>query len=323
MYFSKERIIILEMKTKQIISCSICNSKKIFFRDKFWVCADCGYETAGIFNSSIIEHYYNKEDLGLWVQTLLENTGNTKLRKCHKIILRYFNSHNISKLRICDIGCGTGFFLYQLKKMNFDVFGYDINQSHIDIAKNKYGLNNIFGAKTLKEYCQKIKAKQNFFDIITMFELIEHIPGVNNFLKEIMVFLKPNGLVIISTPNGKRLKIKEAWDYPPVHLSRFNCDNLEKLLNQAGLNIQLLKFYNELGYYSNNLIHKMSFSRGLIQSIATNRNNKNFENRIKLKLKILAELKSFICKIIDIPLFLFLLTKKERGHTIIIIAKKI
>ncbi|MFH1781057.1 MAG: class I SAM-dependent methyltransferase, partial [Patescibacteria group bacterium] len=307
---------------KGIISCCICASEKIYFKDKFWVCSDCGYETAGIFNLSELENYYNKDDPGSRIQTFLENTLDGKLRKYHNTVLQRLGSDDASKLQACDIGCSTGTFAYKLKKMGFNVFGYDVERDHVNLARNKYGLTNIHYAKTFREYCQKIGVGQNFFDIITMFELIEHLPDINLFLEEVTAFLKPGGLLVISTPNSRRLKIKESWNYPPIHLSRFNCDNLKMLLNKFGFDVQLLEFYNELGYYSNNLIHKTRFSRSFVQSIMTSGSNKKTENFIRLKLRVLIQLKSFICKIIDIPLFLFLLIKKEWGHTMIIIARK-
>ncbi len=302
--------------------CPVCGSQKMRLKDSFFVCENCKYETARFFDHPCLEDYYNG-DKTYSVQTTLDNISPQKLRKYHQIALKYLDSLEKTSLSVCDIGCGPGIFLSKLKEKGFQAFGYDIVKEHVKTARDKYKLVNVWPTKTLKEYCQKVGVKQGFFDVITMFELIEHAPDINSLLEQTVDFLKPGGLVIISTPNSQRLKIKEVWDYPPIHLSRLNSSNLKQLLAKFGLPIQWLKTYNELGYYSSNLIHKIRFCRQTVESIVAGKNSQDLDDFAKAKLTVLKTMKLCLCKVIDFPLFLALIILRRQGHTIIAVAKKI
>lgn len=126
-----------------------------------------------------------------------------------------------SGLKVCDIGCGTGAFLKKAEELKHDVYGYDINKAQSTYANKNNELQNVTYAKSLSEYSRKKKIPKNFFDVITCFEVVEHIYDINTFIDEIYHYLKPGGLLLLSTPNNNRIQMKEKWDYPPVHVYRF------------------------------------------------------------------------------------------------------
>ena len=80
------------------------------------------------------------------------------------------------------------------------------------------------------------------FDIITAFDLIEHVPDPLSTLKEMRNLLKRDGIILIFTPNKDSLAFhitgeKNNLICPPQHLYYFNKKSFEYLANQAGLEI--------------------------------------------------------------------------------------
>ena len=303
--------------------CTLCGNRNIHFEDSFWVCDRCEYQFA-LKDASFSESYYQK-DIGLLAQNILEEKGeSTKLRKYAYIALEKIGKMN-KGLKVCDIGCGTGLFLKRVKQLKNDVYGYDINKYQSEYANKKNGLINVTYAQSLSEYCKKRKIQKNFFDVITCFEVIEHIYDVNTFLEEIRKYLKPGGVLLLSTPNNERIQMKEKWDYPPVHVSRFKRRNMEKLLEKYKLQLQIFQTFNELGYYSGNFLAKMKFSqKALEHMVSTSGSIKVGTAKPNVLLfRLLAKTKKTICTIIDIPIYLILLPQKNRGHTMFLVARKI
>lgn len=306
------------MNKKKITECPVCSSQNLIFRDRFYLCNNCQHETAGISDLSQFD-YYNKDDVGLKVQNILESAHDSPLRLYHKkaldVILKLKNNN-----KICDIGCGVGTFLKLLQDKKYQVYSYDINKTQSLIANKKYNLSNVDYAETLREYCKKKKIDKGFFDVITAFEVIEHVPNVNAFIDEANIYLKRGGYLIISTPNNKRIPMRERWDYPPIHLSRFTKKNISILLQKYKFKLISWNSYNEIGYYSNNFIHKMSFSQKVLSTMVNSAEN---TKSIEKKLNLITNIKKFLCFLIDLPIFLTLIPFKERGHTMFFVAEKL
>lgn len=99
--------------------------------------------------------------------------------------------------KILDIGCGTCEFTKLLNINNNKVYGLDID----DFRNKKFSKNIKF-----KKYDGNIfPFKDNTFDLITSFDVIEHIENDINFVRETFRILKPNGKVFFLTPNKNRL----------------------------------------------------------------------------------------------------------------------
>ncbi len=308
-----------------MISCPICEFKIIVKYDSdFYVCSNCEYQfNIKNIKDSAIKKYYNG-DLGLLVQAALENTGNFKLKPYHKKTLNFlekqFNKQSFH--RICDIGCGTGTFLNATRVYNFTCYGYDLNKEHISIAKKTFGLKNIRVSGDLNGYCKRLSLPRNFFDVITMFEVLEHVRNVNSVVESVYRYLRPGGYFIFSTPNFDRIPIKERWDKPPIHLSRFKEKNIRILINKHNLDIEKITFYNELGYYCDNIIHRLSFSRNVSRALVEDQGNPSKKRFSLFILRYLTRSKKLLCKIVDLPLFSILFLFPKRGHTMLVFAKK-
>lgn len=309
------------MKNSFIKTCLVCGSKQIKFEEKFFKCKKCCYQTAGVTNYKELQKYYNNSDIGLQVQNILEEGIDSPLRNYHRIATKFIiDNISLKKKTLCDIGCGVGVFLREVRKNGMNPFGYDINKDQTQIARKKYHLTNVSDASSLPSFAKKLHLRKHSFDVITAFEVIEHIPNPRKFIVEAAQYLKIGGYIIISTPNNDRIPINESWDYPPIHLSRFNKNNLSQLLNSEGFEVKQWLSYNELGYYTNNIIHNMSFSKKVLSKVISN--TEPIKSK-QTKLHIISTIKKYICILLDIPIYLWLLPQKARGHTMVILAQKI
>lgn len=154
---------------------------------------------------------------------------------------KYLKKFNLSqKNAILDIGCNTGSLINKLYQNGYqNVFGVDISNEAINFGKKKYP--NIAG-RLLSYEGKKLPFESDNFDVVLMFDSIEHIPEVEKFLKnEVTRVLKKDGRLIFQTPN-KYINI--SWSYIDAksifakwwieHCSLQTIFSLEKILRNSG-----------------------------------------------------------------------------------------
>lgn len=101
-----------------------------------------------------------------------------------------------AKCKILDIGCGYGHFILLGGKMGYDTFGCDVSCYALAHAK-KLAVN----AYLIRCDSQKLPFFDGSFDVITMFEVIEHLESPRNAVNEAYRVLRDNGILFLSTPN--------------------------------------------------------------------------------------------------------------------------
>jgi len=99
-----------------------------------------------------------------------------------------------SKGRILDIGCAYGFFLKYLK--GFERYGVDLSDHAIKRARNLPRIN--FYVCDIEK---KTHFKSNFFDVITAFDVLEHLNEPSKVLREIKRLLKKDGIALFTFPD--------------------------------------------------------------------------------------------------------------------------
>ncbi|EJO69938.1 putative methionine biosynthesis protein MetW [Leptospira kirschneri str. 200803703] len=100
--------------------------------------------------------------------------------------------------KILDVGCGLGFFVKRIvdQKPNWEAIGYEISEKAVQFAKDKNGLKNVFSGIVQNSGIQK-----GSLDIITLWDVIEHIPKPHSLLEYLHSLLKPGGILFLQTPN--------------------------------------------------------------------------------------------------------------------------
>lgn len=113
---------------------------------------------------------------------------------------------NKKNARVLDIGCYIGTELFMLPKTNSNIkyWGIDVSEGAIDyakkLAKNRGEKNITFQAIDANK---PFPFPKNYFDVVYALELIEHLHEPGKFLAEVHKILKPNGTLILSSPNKK------------------------------------------------------------------------------------------------------------------------
>jgi 2-polyprenyl-3-methyl-5-hydroxy-6-metoxy-1,4-benzoquinol methylase len=97
---------------------------------------------------------------------------------------------------VLDIGCGIGMLAVEIgKQSGAAIHGIDLNDAAVRLAK----LNGVAAKKADLE--EKWPFEKNTFDIVIGAQIIEHVIGTDHFIQESFRLLKPNGYLIITTPN--------------------------------------------------------------------------------------------------------------------------
>ena len=132
---------------------------------------------------------------------------------------------------LLDIGCAQGFFLFNASKAGYTAEGVEVSQDAAAYARREFGLN--VEAKPFEE----LAFSEAHFDVVTLWQVLEHVPRPLMVLKEVRRILKPGGLVVASTPNigGIPAKIlrKKWWDIKRLHINQFATSTLANVLRNA------------------------------------------------------------------------------------------
>jgi ubiquinone/menaquinone biosynthesis C-methylase UbiE len=137
--------------------------------------------------------------------------------------------------RVLDYGCGSGYGSYILAGQALNVQAADISQEAIEFAKKKF-------IKDSLSFCLTSNLGKEFFDVITSFQVIEHIKNVDDYLVRLKNFLSPSGILLLSTPDkSNRLisYIQKPWNY--YHYKEYSQKELINLLNKYFNSVKLLK----------------------------------------------------------------------------------
>lgn len=180
---------------------------------------------------------------------------------------------------LLDVGTGTGQFLHHARHYYSKVYGTEVSESAIRIAKDKYGLDVLKGELEDMPLDEK-------FDNISLFHILEHAPNPKRLLEKCKQLLNSKGIVVIAVPNDLfswDLKIKTylkklrktlpssvgAFGIPhivldgsqeEIHLSQFAPKSLRFLMESLGFKVlvnSLDPFYAKKG--KKLLIHNMYY----------------------------------------------------------------
>ena len=160
-------------------------------------------------------------------------------------------------VRVLDIGCGFGESLGYYQARGCDVYGVEADENIRRVA-DKFGYKVHVGLFTPDVY------EPNYFDYITMSQVIEHVTDPVQTLKGIAHILKPGGLAILSTPNadgwGARVfgKYWINW-HAPYHLQFFTLRSMQLAAEKSGLILEKATTATPSAWLDFQWIHLLSY----------------------------------------------------------------
>lgn len=157
--------------------------------------------------------------------------------------------------KVLDIGTAGGAFIVAGKQFGYNVIGMEPSSVLVAEGKSK-GLDILQGTIELNEFLD------NSFDMVCLWDVIEHLCDPNAAMKEVARLLKPGGIVLVNYPNigtwAASVFGKNFWWLISVHLVHFSPKTMQLLLSRNGFEQISSKKYSqvlELGYLIDMAVH--------------------------------------------------------------------
>ena len=227
------------------LRCKVCDSIEVttFCIENYhqiYLCSKCNLLFTNIKNALELWGHPNENLKDEYLRNF------SRYSKTNKFFLRLivklfgFNS-DISHL---DVGCAHGDFIKYCNKKGIDSVGIDTSKIAIKYAKKELNLNNVFH-EDLKKHLLRKKS----YNVVTSFNVLEHVNNPKVFVKQMFNATKKNGYCIVRIPNSsfnknvnyltnllsiQSLNKSVLAVIPPIHLSCFSKKNLMILFSDSG-----------------------------------------------------------------------------------------
>ncbi|MEW6719249.1 MAG: class I SAM-dependent methyltransferase [Thermodesulfobacteriota bacterium] len=198
-------------------------------------CLECGLRYGARIPSNLDDVYkspeyvsFSKEDTDDHFNYRRDRFGRERVG----ILAKYCG--DLTDLKILDIGCGNGYFLAAAKESCRRCFGTESSGRLREFAARKTGLP-VFG-----EELERLPEKD--FDIVTLFDVIEHVPAPVPFMESVLRLMKSGGRVLVFTPNFDSFSIRvmqarSSIVDPTEHVVLFTRQSLQYLADALRLEI--------------------------------------------------------------------------------------
>lgn len=140
----------------------------------------------------------------------------------------YFVQPLAANRSVLDVGCGTGYGSAILAETAEQVLALDISPEAVAFASKHYAAPRL---EYLVSDCCRMPVRSERFDVVVCFEVIEHVASPEQLLEQICDVLKPNGVLIVSTPN-RVFYTEERNEINPFHTREFDFAEFSHLLGR-------------------------------------------------------------------------------------------
>ncbi len=221
--------------------------KKIHFQ---WVrCNACGLlRSDPIADPVVIAHLYANSDFNYDPE--VEN-----LRRTYGAYLAQVSAYIAQKERLLEIGCGNGFFLEEALQQGFkDVIGIEPSRKAIEKATPK------IRTKIREDFFNKRDFSANFFDVICVFQTLDHLFDPSATLKDCYEILKPGGVILAINHNVGSWSVKLLGEKSPIfdieHTYLYDFVTMRRLFEKNN--------YNVRGIYSTKNLYSIDYLFSLL-----------------------------------------------------------
>jgi 2-polyprenyl-3-methyl-5-hydroxy-6-metoxy-1,4-benzoquinol methylase len=174
-----------------------------------------------------------------------ESPATVMHRRMAREHLDWLSKTGVVSGRMLDVGCSVGVFLDEARSRGFTVKGVEYSPDTSELARSLYGLDVQTG--TVEDVGERLA-----FDVVTLWDVIEHLGAPLDSLRKVHGLLAPTGVVAIRTPNidglfprrsyrvGRAIGFWPAVE-PPAHLVQFSKTTLRLMLERAGFEVIAVK----------------------------------------------------------------------------------
>ncbi len=194
-------------------------------------CRDCGHSFLQIEAPATIEALYNDHYAGFRDDPVFRSEA-TRL-VTDELIRRV-----PPPARLLDVGCGNGEFLAIARDAGYQAIGVDVSPAAGEMCRRR-GLDARIGDFRSED----VIGPDRRFELVTFWDVVEHLPDPASFLCRALELLAPGGLVLIKTPRTSTASVRVAAAVPrvagallqsPSHVQYFQQDGLAALLTRVG-----------------------------------------------------------------------------------------
>lgn len=227
----------------QRIACPVCGSEKFDkVYEKRWFtygrCAGCQffYVNPRPTHEAIVNYYGKAKANRFFQEKIIEPTIDVRLERIFKPRLELLNQIYPQKGKLLDVGCSIGLFLELAKKDGWEPYGVEFSDVAVEACKQK-------GVKVSTLPIEQSDFPDNYFDVISLWEVLEHVIAPDKVIEGCFKRLRPSGKLIITVPNIAAIEFqvlgKEHTNISaPIHLNYFSPDQLAAFLKSKGFKIE-------------------------------------------------------------------------------------
>lgn len=245
----------------------------------FYAKCTCGmvYITTPLKQEILEKIYENSDSMSKWLEVLQkqEDLDEHKfLYMLEKVNEKYYRPAGefAPALKLLDVGASYGFACHIAKdSFGWETVGLELSEEAYEIFKSRWYMDFEMYKEKLGDYLHtRGPDAKGTFDVVTMWEVLEHIPDPHGILLEAYDALKPKGILGILVPNlnsmTARILHEKAWCFGANHLNYWNIDTLTVQLKRAGFEVlhwetligDVNTWHNYLEFeepYTGNLVH--------------------------------------------------------------------
>lgn len=236
-------------------ACGVCASRLFLIEQdrlqhlpgefRLVVCANCGmYYLNPQPTPAELARYYPNEYFPYSIAIADEASALTRLDRTYGVHKRCRAVMQVASQCgvILDVGCASGNFLNGMRATGWTCHGVEVSGHAAQYARQRFGLNVFTGELQAAHYAS------TSFDVVTMWDVLEHVYAPRPTLHEIARVLKPGGWLVLSLPNPECVEVKlfgkywAGWD-APRHLQLFPGQMLTELLARTGFKVERVRSF--------------------------------------------------------------------------------